>query len=86
MTDDPTPDHEPGHGPDGRDLDDPLTADHILSHPPAHRSPVNGRNAATPRRPGWSAHFRLWRGANGRTYATAQKGAAVAFSRRGGMG
>ena len=87
MTDDPTPDHEPGHGPDDPDLDDPLTADDILSRAEAGRAPTSGRTGgdsqATRLVTLAHAHFRVLRGDDGRQYATAPDGPAVVFSLRG---
>jgi hypothetical protein len=87
---DPTPDHEPGHGPDDPDLDDPLTANDIVSHPQAPRPPAEGRSVgdsqATRLVTLAHGHFRLLRGDDGRPYATAHDGPALAFSLRGGNG
>jgi hypothetical protein len=85
MSRDRTP--EPGHGIDDPDLEDPLTADDIVNH--AGRSGdlpdrrAGGDSQATRLVALASGHFRLLRGEDGRAYATAHDGPAVAFGLRG---
>lgn len=80
-----TPD--PGHGIDDPDLEDPLTADDIVNHPvrpddlPGRQG--GGDSQATRLVALASGHFRLLRGEDGRAYATAHDGPAVAFGLRG---
>jgi hypothetical protein len=84
---DPNPDHEPGHGPDDPDLEDPLTAEDIVSHPQAPAPTADGRSGGDSQASRLVAlahgHFRLLRGDDGRPYATAHDGPAVAYGLRG---
>jgi hypothetical protein len=86
----PNPDHEPGHGPDDPDLEDPLTAEDIVSHPQAPRPPADSRSGgdsqATRLVSLAHGHFRLLQGDDGRPYATAHDGPALAFPLRGAKG
>ena len=81
---DPTPDPDPGHGPDDPDLDDPLTADDILARAAV---PVDGRSGgdsqATRLVTLAQSRYRLVRGHDGRIYATSPGGPAVAYTLRG---
>jgi hypothetical protein len=77
----------PGHGIDAPDLEDPLTADDIVNHPGRSEDPPDrraGGNSQATRLVALAAgHFRLLRGEDGRAYATAHDGPAVAFGLRG---
>jgi hypothetical protein len=90
MTDDPnpTPEPDPGTGPDDPDLEHPLTADDIVNHP--HAPQADGRGGGDSQATRLVAlahgHFRLLRGDDGRPYATAHDGPAVAYGLRGREG
>jgi hypothetical protein len=85
---DPTPDREPGHGPDDPDLDDPLTADDIVNHPqaPAEARGGSGDTQAQKLLALALSHYRLVKGDDGRLYAVPQDGPALACSLRGREG
>jgi hypothetical protein len=89
MTDEPAPDHEPGHGPDDPDLEHPLTADDIINQASASLS-GEGRSASDTQAGRLVAlalaRFRLVQGDDGRLYAVAHDGPAIAYSLRGTHG
>jgi hypothetical protein len=81
MTDDPTPEQEPGRGPDDPDLVDPLTPDDILARAAGK---VEGSDSQASRLVALaSARYRLLRGDDGRPYATERNGPAVVYGLRG---
>jgi hypothetical protein len=88
MTDDPTPDHEPGHGPDDPDLEHPLTADDIINQAAASLSEGrSGSDTQAGRLVALAlARFRLVNGDDGRLYAIAHDGPAIPCSLRGTQG
>jgi hypothetical protein len=82
---DPTPDHEPGRGPDDPDLDDPLTADDIISHPqvPGEARAGGNETQAAKLLSLALAQFQLLQGDDGRLYAAPHDGPALACNLRG---
>jgi hypothetical protein len=78
---DPTPDPDPGHGPDDPDLDDPLTPDDILAR--AAGKPEGSDSQASRLVALANARYRLLRGDDGRPYATERNGPAVVYGLRG---
>jgi hypothetical protein len=82
MTDDHTPEPEPGHGPDDPDLDDPLTPDDLLAQANACR-PEGSDSQASRLVALARARYRLLRGEDGRSYATERCGPTVAYGLRG---
>jgi hypothetical protein len=80
---DPTP-NEPG--PDDPDLEDPLTPEDIVNHPHGVRPASDGRGGGDSQATRLVAmahgHFRLLRGGDGRPYATAHDGPAIAYGLR----
>jgi hypothetical protein len=86
MTDEtPTPDHEPGHGPDDPDLDDPLTAEDIVNERPTSPSgdTRSGDTQAARIVSLALARYRLLQGDDGRLYAAAHDGPSLACNLRG---
>ena len=78
---DPTPDPEPGHGPDDPDYDDPLTPDDILER--AAGKPEGSDSQASRLVALANARYRLLRGEDGRPYATERNGPAIVYGLRG---